>query len=94
MVWDLAGWGCDRDGLEPCRIWELVPVKVENFAAQPSSSSMHRMDSDPIPPYEEKPGNYSCTCSHLNTEPSDDGFGTTVIEVTTVTTRKKYRRDD
>lgn len=55
---------------------------------------MHRMDSDPIPPYEEKPGNYSCTCSHLNTEPSDDGFGTTVIEITTVTTRKKYRRDD
>ena len=27
-------------------------------------------------------------------EPGDDGFGTTVIEVTTVTTRKKYRLED
>jgi len=85
---------------ELCRIWKLVPVKFEKVDSQPSSSSSsssssvpHR-DPSPTPPYEEKAGNYRCTCSHLTTEPGDDGFGTTVIEVTTVTTRKKYRLEE
>jgi len=104
MVWDLAQWGADRDGTriqlmantksEPCRIWELVPVKIENVASQPSSSSVPQRDSSPIPSYEENAGTHCCTCSHRTTEPSDDGFGTTVIEVTTVTTRNKYRLED
>ena len=44
--------------------------------------------------YEGKTGNDCRTCYHLRTEPSDDGFGTTVIEVPTATTRKKYRLED
>ena len=79
---------------EPCRIWELIPVKVNNFNSQPSSSKS-RTDPNDVPPYEEPAtGDHSCTCSHTTTEPSDDGYGTTVIEVTTVTTRKKYRVED
>ena len=84
----------DNGKLEPCRIWELVPVNVDNFAPQPSSTSVHPRDSGSAPPYEANMGNRCCTCSHLTTEADDDGFGTTVIEVTTVTTRKKYRVDD
>ena len=80
---------------ELCRIWKLVPVKFEKVDSQPSasssSSSVPQRDSSPTPPYEEKAGDHRCTCSHLTTEPGDDGYGTTVIEVTTVTTRKKYR---
>jgi hypothetical protein len=77
---------------EPCRIWELVPVKVEDVA--PQSSSGPQRDSSPTHLYEENTGNQCCSCSHLTTEPGDDDFGTTVIEVTTVTTRKKYRFED
>ncbi|KAF9649758.1 hypothetical protein BDM02DRAFT_3128122 [Thelephora ganbajun] len=103
MVWDLAQWGCENDGTKiqvmgnskpgPCRIWELIPVNVDNLPAQPPSSGS-RMDSNSVPPYEESPGNHCCTCSHVTTEPGDGDFGTTVIEVTTVTTRKKYRLED
>jgi len=81
----------DNSKVEPCRIWELIPVKVDDFAPQPSSSSMHQRDSCSAPPYEANTGNRCCSCSHLTTETDDDGFGTTVVEVTTVTTRKKYR---
>ena len=62
------------------------------------------MASDPtpgsssLPPYDGNPGDQRCTCSNERTESSnDDGFGTTVVEVSvttttnTVTTRKKYR---
>lgn len=84
----------DNNKPEPCRIWELVPVKVENVASQSSSSSMPQRDYSPVPSYEENAGNRCCTCSHLTTEPGDDGFGTTVIEVTTVTTRRKYQLED
>ena len=80
----------DNSKFEACRIWELVPVKVDNPATRPSSSSVPPRDSGPLPPYEGNTGN-RCTCSHVTTEPGDDGFGTTVIEVTTVTTRRKYR---
>lgn len=79
---------------EQCRIWELTSVKFDDVAArQPSSSELPR-DSTSAPPYEADTGNHCCSCSHVVTEPNDDGFGTTVVEVTTVTTRKKYRVED
>lgn len=77
---------------EPCRTWKLVPVRVENFARQSPPSFMPTTDSS-VPPYEEKIGNHRCTCSRL-TELGDDGFGTTVTEVATVTTRRRYRLED
>jgi len=84
----------DNGKLEPCRIWELIPVKVDAFIPQPSSSSAYPRDSSSAPPYGANTGNRCCTCSHLTTEADDDGFGTTVVEVTTVTTRKKYWVED
>jgi hypothetical protein len=86
----------DNGRPEPCRIWELIPVKVDSFNSRPSSSKSRMDSSSAVPPYEEHAasGEHSCTCSHAATEPSDDGYGTTVIEITTVTTRKKYRVED
>ena len=84
----------DNGKFEPCRIWELIPVKVDDSHSEPSSSRP-RTDSSAVPPYEEPAtGENCCTCSHSTTGPSDDGYGTTIIEVTTVTTRKKYRVED
>lgn len=79
---------------EPCRIWKLVPVRVDNLARQPSLSSFATLRDTIDPADEENVGVNCCTCSHLAAEPSDGGFGTTVVEVTTVTTRKKYRLED
>ena len=75
------------------RTTELVPVKVENIARQSSSSFVSARDSS-VPSYGENAGNHSCTCSHLTTELGDDGFRTTVIEVITVITRRRYRLED
>jgi len=53
--------------------------------------------SSSLPQYDGNPGDQRCTCSHESMESNDDGFGTTVVEVSvttttnTVTTRKKYR---
>ena len=82
----------DNSGFQACRVWELIPVRIGDPTAQSSSPVLR--DPGPLPPYEENTGNHSCTCSHIATETGDDGFGTTVIEVTTVTTRKKYRLED
>lgn len=79
---------------QPCRVWELIPVKVHDPAPQPSTSFAAQGTSSAVPPYEERPGNHCCSCSHVTKEPVDDGYGTTVVEVTTVTTRKKYRVEE
>jgi len=100
-VWDLAQWGSARDWTkiklegnnnpEPCRIWELIPVEIENLPGHgPSPAAVPRGPS--APPYEENARNNCCACTHRTDEPSDDGYGTTVIEV--VTTRRKYRLED
>ena len=78
-----------------CRIWKLIPVKSDlgprsGGKAIPTPPT----GSGSLPPYD---GDQHCTCSHRSTEASNDGFETTVVEVTvatttnTVTTRKQYR---
>ena len=85
----------DNNKFQACRVWELIPIEVDKFAgAQPSSSSLPPRVSNSLPLYEGNMGNGHCTCSHLTTEPDGDGVGTTVIEVTTVTIRKKYWVED
>ena len=79
---------------EPCRVWELVPVNVDGAAPQQSSSLGTQRNCSAAPPYQERAGNHCCTCSHVASEPNDDGYGKTVVEVTTVTTRKKYRVEE
>lgn len=83
----------DNSKIQPWRVWELILVRIDN-STTPSSSSVIPRNPAPLPPYEGNTGNRSCACSHTVMEPGDDGFGTTVIEVTTVTTRKKYRLED
>jgi len=84
----------DNSRFQACRVWELIPVEVDGFTPQPSSSTVPPRVSGSLPPYDGNTRNGSCTCSHITTEAGDDGYGTTVIEVTTVTTRKKYRVED
>ena len=83
----------DNSKIQPWRVWELILVRIDN-STTPSSPSVIPRNLAPLPPYEGNTGNRSCACSHTVMEPGDEGFGTTVIEVTTVTTRKKYRLED
>jgi len=85
--------------------WRLIPVNVEHMftpaqspSAMLSSGSLPQDETPaPAPPYD---GKQRCACSHKSVETSDDGFGTTVTEVTvktttnTTTTRKKYRVEE
>ena len=80
----------DNSEPEPCRIWDLVPVKVKNFA---TSSSLTSEKFQSHPPNKESMENHRWTCSHLTAE-RDNDFRTTVVEVTTVTARKKYRPEN
>ena len=88
------------DGPAPCRIWKLIPVKVEGMFT-PSQSSFEAVGSGSLPPYgEDATGQPSARVRH--TEFEQDEFGTIVNEVTvvttnstsTVTTRKRYRVED
>jgi len=81
----------DNAKFQACRVWELIPVEVDGFSTQPSSSTVPPRGFSSLPPYDGNPGNGCCTCSHITEEADDDGFGTTVVEATTVTTRKKYQ---
>ena len=80
----------DNSKFGACRVWELIPVGVDSLAARSSSSSMLLRDSSPSPPYEGNVGECCYACSHLIENLGDGDFDTTVVEVTTVTTRKKY----
>ena len=76
---------------EPCRVWELIPVKIEDLPGHKSPPATLPRGPN-APPYEQNAVNNCCACTHRIDEPSDDGYGTTVIEV--VTTRRKYRLED
>jgi hypothetical protein len=81
--------------------WKLIPVNAgPTFTPSQSQSAMLSSGSIPqdeapalAPPYD---GTQRCHCSHRSVETGDDGFGTTVTEVTvtTTTTRKKYRVEE
>jgi hypothetical protein len=77
---------------------EHMFTPAQSPSAMLSSGSLPQ-DEAPVsaPPYD---GKQRCTCSHKSVETDDDGFGTTVTEVTvktttnTTTTRKKYRVEE
>jgi len=77
-------------------MWKLIPVKVEGIFTPPH---LETAGSDSLPPYAmDATGKPSVRARHVESERDD--FGTTVNEVTTVTTtstvttRKKYRVED
>jgi hypothetical protein len=76
----------DRESI-PLIMWKLIPVKVE---PRPSAEKM----GEEVPPsYEgDAAGQSSTRTQHAESE--QDDFGTIVTEVTTVTTRRRYRVPD
>ena len=80
------------------RIWKLLPVKVEGVPT-PSQLLSEKLGSDSLPSYDgDTTGQSSTHLQHAESE--HDELGTTVNEVTvvtttgTVTTRKRYRVED
>jgi len=67
--------------------WRLIPVKNEG-AFTPLSSDV--FGSGALPPYDGDASGQSSTRAQ-RVESEQDGFGTIVTEVTTITTRKRYR---
>jgi hypothetical protein len=67
-------------------------VNVEGTATA-SRSLPRTIHSDSLPPYNRGTTGQSSTHAH-QAESEHDGFGTIVTEVTTVTTRRRYRVED
>ena len=84
----------DDERILPCRAWKFAPVKYVEIGVEPrfqtTASTAARRDNT-LPQREQK----TCSCTHhgMENKHDDEGLGTTVIEVTTVTktTRKKYQ---
>jgi len=73
----------------PVLMWKLIPVKVEPHS--PNETGEHGFP----PSYEgDGTGQSSTRTQRAESEPERDGFGTIVTEVTTVTTRRRYRVED
>jgi len=98
-TWDL--WdGCKDNGAPvnfyrldqtAVQVWRLIPVEVESVDTPLPQSSPETFGLG-LPPYDlNEPGQSSSHTQHMGSERDD--FGTVVTEVTTVTTRKKYRVD-
>ena len=74
------------------QIWKLIPVEVEGATAA-SRSSSEALGSGSPPSYDGGvTGQSSTGAQHVESERDD--FGTIVTEVTTITTRKRYRVED
>jgi hypothetical protein len=74
------------------QIWKLIPVKVEG-AFSPSQALSETLGSGVLPSYDGNATGQSSTNTQLAESERDD-FGTIVTEVTTVTTRRRYRVED
>ena len=74
------------------RVWKLIPVKAEGMPT-PSQPSSEAFGLGSLPPYrEDGTGQFPTRAHHAESERDD--FGTIVTEVTTTTTRKRYRVQD
>lgn len=67
-------------------------MKVEG-KSKSSRSLSETLGSGSLPPYDEDAAGQSTTRAQ-HSESERDDFGTIVTEVTTVTTRKRYRVED
>ena len=86
---------CDDTKRNACRVWKLIPVRVEGTTQSLQSSRDTPPSYDGHATGSELP---STRAQHIGSE--RDEFGTIVNEVTTVTTtstvttRKRYRVED
>ena len=79
--------------LPPDQIWKLIPVKVER-APTPSHSSTETFGLGSLPSYDVGAAGQSSARTQHTEESERDDFGTIVTEVTTITTRRRYRVED
>ena len=79
--------------LQPNQIWKLIPVKVESTST-PSHSSSETLGLGSLPSYDMDPAGQSSARAQHTEESERDDFGTIVTEVTTITTRRRYRVED
>jgi len=100
MIWDISGekkasdtpkvqlW---KESKNPNGwwIWKLIPAEGGDTLTVPSQSP----GSESLPSYSGDTTRQFCTCVQ-HTEAERDDLGTIVTEVTTVTTRKRYRVED
>ena len=79
----------------PCRAWKFIFVKSVKAEAepQPQAAAPGTTGGNNNPPQYQQEACCSCTCHGTETKDDEGDFGTTVVEVTTVTktTRRKYR---
>lgn len=80
----------DDDPSVTWRIWKLIPVKAEGAPTPSQSSTSETPGSGSLPPY-HLDADGQCPTQTLHSERENDDFGTIVTEVTTITTRKRYR---
>ena len=74
------------------RIWKLVPMRIHG-ALTPLQSLSETLGSGSLPSYDgDATGQSSTRAQHAESERDD--FGTIVTEVTTITTRRRYRVED
>jgi len=101
IAWDLTA-GKSHNGAEvqtwdnrptPWQIWRLLPVKVEGTSTTSSRSPFGAVGQE-IPPSYEGDAIGEPSARTQRTESERDEFGTIVTEVTTVTTRRRYRVED
>lgn len=102
-TWDLRDHGSEKDRTpvqvidnrdsNPCRIWKLIPERLDDSNPTRQASPPLIGGSGPAPPYDGSPGSHRCTCSPNATELSnDEEWETTIVETTTTTTKTVARR--
>jgi len=100
IAWDLEA-GRSHSGAEvrtyenrptPWQIWRLIPVKDEGTPTPSRSSS--GIAGQEFPPSYEGNAIGESSAHTQRAESQRDEFGTIVTEVTTVTTRRRYRVED
>jgi len=80
----------ENNGYKTNLLWKLIPVKIEGTPAPPQPLPE---TPGPLPPYDENATEQPLTRARW-VESERDEFGAVVTEITTTTTRKRYRVQD
>ena len=80
----------------PKAIWKFIPVKVDDVRGMftPSQSSPETLDSSSLPSYDGDTTGQPSARTQQYVESEREDLGTIVTEITTITTRRRYRVED
>ena len=93
----------ENNGYNTNLLWKLIPVKIEGTRPAPPQPLPETPGPGPLPPYDENATEQPLTRAQWvetdrdefgTVETERDEFGTVVTEITTTTTRKRYRVQD